>query len=135
MATVYTHINPLQKRAINYFRQRVNEIGERGKIGSELDELLRKQEFFHAFMTSHGDGLRSWEREYIRDQAGEVVTAINSVDAELTTLKSILKSLNPCPDCGGHGELRTIVDHDYSTYAKCEACDGDGVEGGAITAY
>ncbi|KKM42276.1 hypothetical protein LCGC14_1563180 [marine sediment metagenome] len=127
MATVYTHINPFKKRAIDYFQQCIGRIGKRGKIGSVLDELLRKQEFFHEFLASYGPALKPMQRQYLEEQAAEVQTELAIAYGDLEVLQSILESLNPCQACNGVGELRHIIEQDHSEYSKCPGCGGDGV--------
>ena len=127
MATVYTHIKPFQKRAINFFSQLLYDIGKVGQINSMLDELFRQQAFFREFLTSFGPALKKEQRTYIEGLAADVETSLDTVLIEQTMLQTILLALNPCLACKGHGEFVTHLGLDDTRYDKCPACDGDGV--------
>ncbi len=132
MTTVYTHIAPFPKRAINFFKQRTNEIGARGKINSELDELFGKLDFFKGLLEFRSETFFTpAQRMYIRDQGNEVKARLVAVLAEQELVASILLKLDPCPACEGRGEILHATPM-YGTDAKparekCTACDGEGV--------
>ncbi|KKK72871.1 hypothetical protein LCGC14_2899520, partial [marine sediment metagenome] len=76
MATVYTHIKPFQKRAINFFSQLLCDIGKAGQINSMLDELFRKQAFYKELLASFGPALTDEQRVYIEGLAADVETSL-----------------------------------------------------------
>ena len=130
MTTVYTHIKPFPKQAINFFKQRINEIGARGKINSELDELLEKLDFFRDLLEFHSATFFTHaQRMYIRDQGNEVKARLVAVLAEQELVTSILRKLNPCPACEGRGEIlhaTPMYGFEDPAREKCAACDGEG---------
>ena len=127
MATVYTHISPFQKRAINFFGQLLCNIGKAGQINSVLDELFREQEFFREFLASFGPALQDREREYVGERLLGVEKDLDVALIEQTLLRGILELLNPCQGCNGNGEIRHIISQDHSEYSTCPACGGDGI--------
>ncbi|KKL93801.1 hypothetical protein LCGC14_1871010 [marine sediment metagenome] len=127
MVSVYTHIKPFQKRAIDFFRSCLGEIGKEGQIRSVLDELFRKQAFFKELLASFGPALTDEQRVYIEGLAADVETSLDTVLIEQAMLQSILLALNPCLACKGHGEFYTHTGQSEGYYSKCETCGGDGV--------
>ena len=87
MVSVYTHIKPFQKRAIDFFRSCLGEIGKEGQIRSVLDELFRKQAFYKELLASFGPALTEQQRVYIEGLAADVETSLDTVLIEQTMLQ------------------------------------------------
>ena len=131
MTTVYTHIKPFEKRAINFLQQCVGSFGGPEQLHGTISELTRRQEFFAEFLTSFGPSLTDKQREYLDASVVDIERALGEASAEKVMLESILKLLNPCRACHGNGDIRTLTGRDESYTTTCEGCGGIGVYKGA----
>ncbi|KKL57389.1 hypothetical protein LCGC14_2235880 [marine sediment metagenome] len=131
MSTVYTHIKPFQKRAIDFLQQEVGSLGEPDEIHGTISELTRRQDFFNELRASLGLSTMSEQGAYIESRVAGITQALTEANAEKAMLKSLLKLLNPCRACYGRGDIRTHTSQDESYLTRCGGCDGTGVYKGA----
>ncbi len=127
MPTVYTHIKPFQKRAINFLQQESGRLGATGAIHGTISELTRRQDFFKELQAFLGLSIMSDQGSYLAARAADVATALAEAHAEKAMLESILKMLNPCRACYGQGDIRTHTDQSESYLTQCGGCGGTGV--------
>jgi ssDNA-binding Zn-finger/Zn-ribbon topoisomerase 1 len=82
MATIFKHIKPFEKRAIDHFRRCIYEAHH------DVEEAQRELDFY----------------------------------------TELLQRFEPCPDCGGQGDIAHHVSQDDTHYEKCSKCSGQGTK-------
>ena len=131
MSTVYTHIKPFQKRAIDFLQQCAGRLGGPDELHGTISELTRRQDFFNEFLSTFESSLTTAQRSYLKDCAVDIAQGLDEANAEKAMLESLLKLLNPCRACYGRGNIRTHTGQDESYLTQCGGCDGTGVYKGA----
>lgn len=103
-------------------------------INERLGELKECIENWHneSVMWERVDGRPSGSvpaevRGHTRSRQRDLAKAVSSAEQESTALTALLKSLQLCSECDGHG-VTAFVDDDYTGRTRtCKRCSGSGM--------